>query len=103
MPRPSLRTRTVKRRNLRTPGSRSVIHYNRDSRPSDARCSACGAILAGVPRLKPSKMANVSRSSKRPSRPYGGYLCPTCLASRIRAKVLEEEKAPQKVSGKKQK
>jgi large subunit ribosomal protein L34e len=103
MPRPSLRTRTVKRKNLRTPGSRSVIHYDGISRPGDARCSACGAILSGVPRLNPSEMANASRSSKRPNRPYGGYLCAACLASKIRAKVLTEEKTPPKVNAKRHK
>lgn len=103
MPRPGLRTRTVKRRNLKTPGSRRVVHYSRLSKPGEARCSACGAILPGVPRLKPSKMSNVSRSSRRPNRPYGGYLCSACLSSKIRAHVLIEEKAPQKASGKKQK
>jgi large subunit ribosomal protein L34e len=100
VPRPSLRTRTVKRKNLRTPGARNIVHYDKISRPGDSRCSACGAVLSGVPRLTPSKMSDLAKSSKRPNRPYGGYLCPNCLASRIRAKVLGEDKTPQKARGK---
>ncbi|WXG42844.1 MAG: 50S ribosomal protein L34e [Promethearchaeati archaeon SRVP18_Atabeyarchaeia-1] len=100
MPRPSLRTRTIKRRNLRTPGSRSVVHYDRLLKPSDARCSSCGAILPGVPRLPPSKMANIGKSRKRPNRPYGGQLCSKCLSSKVRAQVFEQTKVPVKTGRK---
>lgn len=103
MPRPSLRTRTIKRRNVRTPGSRSVVHYDRLLKPSEAKCSACGAILPGVPRLPPSKMTNIAKSRKRPNRPYGGQLCSSCLSSKVREQVLGQAKVLEKVGRKKSK
>jgi large subunit ribosomal protein L34e len=103
MPRPALRTRTIKRRNIRTPGSRNVVHYDRLVKPGEARCSACGAILPGVPRLPPSRMANTAMSKKKPNRPYGGQLCSRCLSSKIRAQVFEQAKPLEKVSRKKPK
>jgi ribosomal protein L34E len=41
-------------------------------------------------------MRNAPKSKKRPNRPFGGYLCPRCLAWRIRTKVWEETKPPEK-------
>nr|MDO8098014.1 50S ribosomal protein L34e [Candidatus Njordarchaeota archaeon] len=96
MPRPSLRMRAVKRKNLRTPGSKNVVHYSRSLKPRGARCSVCGAKLSGVPSLPALEMRNAPKSKKRPNRPYGGYLCPRCLAWRIRIKVWEETKPPEK-------
>jgi len=102
LPRPSLRTRSVKRKNLRTPGSRNVTHYYRSLRSGVAKCSACGARLSGVPKLGPSEMSNIAKSKKRPSRPHGGFLCPRCLSSKVRAKVFEEMATPEKGKQKKQ-
>jgi len=61
-----------------------------------ARCSVCGAKLSGVPNLPALEMRNAAKSKKRPNRPYGGYLCPRCLAWRIRTKVWEETRPPEK-------
>ncbi|MBI2665428.1 50S ribosomal protein L34e [Candidatus Woesearchaeota archaeon] len=62
---------------VRTPGSRTVIHY-RERKPSRAKCALCKGILAGVPREMSSTMRNISKSAKKPERPYGGYLCSAC-------------------------
>lgn len=65
-------------------------------KPERARCSVCGAKLSGVPNLSPLEMRNAPKSKKRPTRPYGGYLCPRCLKWRIGAKVWEKAKPPEK-------
>ena len=69
----------------RTPGNKVVVHYKK-RKPNKARCAICGAVLKGVPRELPYKMRNLPKSKKRPSRPYGGYLCSKCA----RQKIIEE-------------
>lgn len=87
MVRPALRSRSLRRVYRRTPGSRTVVHYEK-RKPGPARCAACGRPLAGVPRARPSKLRNMSKSSKRPRRPYGGVLCPSCLAEALRRSII---------------
>ncbi len=53
-------------------------------KPSGAKCAGCGVKLKGVPRMTKSKMRNMAKTVKRPSRPYGGVLCPKCLKIKIR-------------------
>ena len=78
MPRPALRSRSLRRVKVRTPGGRVVIHYER-RKPKPARCGLCGAILGGVPRERPSRMRKLAHTERRPERPYGGVICPRCL------------------------
>lgn len=78
MVRPSLRSRSLRRVSRRVPGSTSKLFYEKRS-VYVAHCSLCGRALGGVPRdLK--VIRHGSRSAKRPERPYGGILCPSCLA-----------------------
>ena len=78
MPRPALRSRSLRRVKVRTPGGRVVIHYER-RKPGWARCGLCGAILSGVPRERPSRLRKLAHTERRPERPYGGVICPRCL------------------------
>jgi len=87
MVRPALRSRSLRRVKVRTPGGRTVTHYEK-RRPGPARCARCGRPLAGVPRLRPAKMRNLSKTAKRPERPYGGVLCPSCLAELLRESII---------------
>ncbi|MBI4151197.1 50S ribosomal protein L34e [Candidatus Woesearchaeota archaeon] len=75
---PRLRSRTFRRRTTHTPGGRHVVHYSR-RKPAYAQCGTCGEKLSAVPRAYPSKLQNMSRSAKRPERPYGGVLCTKCM------------------------
>lgn len=52
-------------------------------KPSASKCAECGKVLGGVPRAIKSKIKNMAKTSKRPSRPYGGVLCPRCLKLKI--------------------
>ena len=89
MVRPALRSRSLRRRQLRTPGGRTVTHYEK-RKPGPARCAVCGRPLAGVPRLRSSKLRKLPKTAKRPERPYGGYLCHRCLTRLLKASIMEQ-------------
>jgi len=78
MVKPMLRSRSKKRRRVRTPGKKLVTHYKR-KKPGRARCAVCKKPLHGVPRLNPSKMRKLPKTKKRPERPFGGNLCSKCM------------------------
>ncbi len=63
---------------VRTPGSRTVIHY-RQRKPGKAHCASCRTQLAGVPQELSSVMRHLPKTAKRPERPYGGKLCSSCM------------------------
>ena len=82
-----LRSRSLKRRKVRTPGNRLVIHYRR-RKPKVAKCARCGKPLHGVPRLRPSELRKLPKSKRRPDRPYGGNLCSECMREVMKEKVV---------------
>ena len=82
MVRPAHRSRSKRRVFVKTPGSKTVLHF-RQRKPSLAKCGSCGTQLKGVPRELPAKMKNMPKSAKRPERPYGGFLCSACTRKKI--------------------
>ncbi|MCE4627808.1 MAG: 50S ribosomal protein L34e [Desulfurococcales archaeon] len=90
MVRPALRSRSRRRVKVRTPGGRQVTHYEK-RKPGPARCARCGRPLAGVPRLRPNRLRRMSKTAKRPERPYGGVLCPSCLAELLRESIIGDQ------------
>ncbi|AEH06663.1 50S ribosomal protein L34e [Methanothermococcus okinawensis] len=78
MPAPRYKSGSFKKISRRAPGNKTVLHYRRE-KPSNARCACCGALLNGVPKGRAYQIAKLSKTEKRPERPYGGYLCPKCL------------------------
>ncbi len=58
----------------------TVIHY-RERKPSKAICGNCKKQLAGVPRDRPADFGKLSKTERRPERPYGGVLCSKCMRS----------------------
>jgi len=78
MPRGMYRSRTLRRVYRKTPSSGVVIHYKK-RKPKKSRCASCGNLLSGVPRERPYKMMKLSKTKKRPERPYGGYYCSKCM------------------------
>ena len=57
--------------------------------PKIAHCANCRKALKGVPRLRPYKAMNLSKTKKRPERPYGGKLCSKCTRLLLKSKVRE--------------
>jgi large subunit ribosomal protein L34e len=80
--------RVIKRK---TPTGKIVLVKER-RRPKIAKCAICKKPLHGVPRGIPSEIRKLAKSERRPSRPFGGYLCSSC------AKEYFKEKA-RKISG----
>ena len=83
MPRPSLRSRMTKRRLVRTPGGRLVVHVV-DKKRDYPKCAICKRPLHGFPRMT----AREERKGHRPpSRIFGGYVCIECLKRGLKAAV----------------
>ena len=82
MPRPALRSRSMRRVHVTTPGGKNkVIHKPRKA--SDAKCGSCGAVMKQVATGRPPEMRNMSKTKKRPERPFGGVLCSKCMRKKI--------------------
>ena len=78
VPEPRFRSRSLKRRKIRTPGDRTTIHYRR-GKVEKASCALCGKVLHGIPRDRGICLKRVSKSKKKVNRPYGGVLCGKCM------------------------
>jgi large subunit ribosomal protein L34e len=83
MPRPSRRSRSLRRVHKKLPGGSTKLFYDK-RKPRVAHCSKCGIELKGIPRLRPFKARNLSKTKKRPERAYGGFLCGTCLREKLK-------------------
>jgi len=88
MPTPAQRSRSFARKRVTTPGGTVKIHYTK-KKPGIARCAECKKPLHGVPRGLPSEIAKLTKTQKRPDRPYGGNLCPPCTRKHIKSKNME--------------
>lgn len=103
MVRPSRRTRSVKKVQRHTPGARDTTLFRR-KKAGRVGCGRCGKTLAGVAAGTPTQLANLSKSSKVPARPYAGVLCPGCIsalnryAARMEVKHKAEGYSDMKVS-----
>jgi large subunit ribosomal protein L34e len=91
MPRHALKSRSLARLKRVTPGGRVVTHYIR-RRPKGAKCAMCKKPLSGVPRVRQAQLSKLPKSSRRPNRAYGGYLCPACLKAEIKQKIYTQIK-----------
>jgi len=82
MPAGRFKSRTFRRVHVKTPGGETKLQYKK-RKPSKAICGSCGKTLSGVPRERPYKMQRLSKTQKRPERPYGGVLCSSCSRKKI--------------------
>jgi len=82
MVKPMHRSHSMARKKRVTPGNRNVIIYRRRN-PKRAHCALCGAILGGVPALRPNKIKRLSKVKKRPERQYGGRVCANCIKKEL--------------------
>ncbi|TRM67196.1 ribosomal protein L34Ae [Schizophyllum amplum] len=90
-------TNSNRRRVVKTPGGKLVVHYIQ--KPATVpKCGDCGLALQGIPALRPRQYATVSKRIKSVQRAYGGSRCSDCVRSRIvRAFLIEEAKIVKKV------
>jgi large subunit ribosomal protein L34e len=89
MPRGMFKSRTFRRVQVKTPGGRTVRRYKQRN-PQVAHCGRCGASLHGIPRLRASLFSRLTKSQKRPERPYGGVLCSRCLRDIVKVEAREK-------------
>ena len=66
--------------------SKTVLHYKK-RKPGKHICGNCGKQLPGIPHMITSKFKNLPKTKKRPSRPYGGVLCSSCMRKEILSKI----------------
>lgn len=87
------KSRTFRRIHTKTPGGRTVLHHAL-RKPSKQICGSCGKVLAGTPHVRPAQLRRLTKTEKRPSRPYGGVLCSSCARLKIKqtARTANEEK-----------
>ena len=86
-----LRSRSKKRRSVRTPGGKAIIHYGK-KKPKKHHCGRCKKELTGVPNAVPSKIRKMRKTERIPERPYAGVLCGECLENLMRYKTKYEIK-----------
>lgn len=84
MVRPGLRR--MKQVKQKTPGGKLKTAYRRKMY-SKHKCGICGGELAGVPRGKPVVIKRLTKSKRRPTRPFGGQLCSKCSRKVIAMKA----------------
>ena len=83
------KSRTLRRVKVRTPNGTKTVYKHR--KPSKATCGSCGEVLKGVPRGRKSEMVNMSKTEKRPERPYGGVLCSKCTRQTLKTKIRTQK------------
>jgi len=86
MPAGKHKSRTLRRVFVKTPSGKNVVHYKKRSL-SIRKCSSCKKPLQGIPKLIQSKFKSLSKTKKRPSRPYGGVLCSACSRKKIKEQI----------------
>ncbi len=79
------RSKTLRRVTKRVPGGTTVKRYEQ-RKPRVAHCAITGEPLHGIPRKLPSDVAKLSKTKRRPQRPYGGV-----LGSKASRQVIKEE------------
>jgi large subunit ribosomal protein L34e len=82
MVRGSRRSRSLRRVFVKTPKHTKLVHTKR--KHAKPHCANCGDVLKGVATGRPYMMAKLSKTQKRPERPYAGMLCSKCMRAKIK-------------------
>lgn len=90
MPQPNKRARTFRRVHVRIPSGKSVIHYKK-RKHDKLRCHECNKVLPGTQNFVSKLRNKLSKSERRPERPFGGVLCSACMRKRIVKRVRGEQ------------
>lgn len=73
-----VKSRNKRRLSIKTPSSGTVIRYEK-RRTDFPICAVCGVTLQGT-----STKLSISRTKKRPSRPFGGTYCSRCMRNHFK-------------------
>jgi len=77
------KSRTFRRIKKKAPANRILMHFVK-RKPAKAHCSVCGAVLKGVPTGLSKELSKMSKTQKRPERPFGGVLCSKCARKAVK-------------------
>lgn len=80
----ALRSRSLKKMQVRLPSGKTVIHIKK-RRPSAAKCGRCGAKLNRA-RLRKAQLAKLPKTKKRPERSLPEF-CPKCMREVLKERV----------------
>ncbi len=86
----SINSKSKGKQTIRLPGGRSKVAI-KQKRSSRVVCAVTGKPLQAVPQARSAKMQRISKSKRRPERPYGGVLSPKAARKLIITKTREEE------------
>ena len=73
---------------MKVPGGR-LRYFNARRKTSRPVFSVTGQILPGIPQTKRFQTSKISKSKRRPQRPYGGVLSSSAMRSLIIKKARE--------------
>ncbi len=90
MPEPRYRSRSKRRKQIKVPGGENKLHYEKFN-PGVAKCANCKAPMNSIPRKNVVDLKRLPKVQKRPTRMYGGYLCPKCLKEALKNSVKNNE------------
>lgn len=82
-----LKSRTLKKVQVKLPGNSTATHYRVRNR-SIAKCAVTKKPLRGIPRKTQTEFKNLPKSQKRVSRAYGGYMSHTALKEKILNEIV---------------
>ena len=86
---PAKRSRSVKKRKVRTPGGHTTTHY-KAKKHGKAVCGRCHKAVAAVQTGPASEVRASTRSQRTPDRPWAGTLCASCTDELVRYKTRFE-------------
>jgi len=86
----ALKSRRLRRVQVRTPSGNNVTHYRLGNR-GVAKCAVTKKPLRGIPRLTNAKFKNLNKSQKTVSRAYGGYMSHSALKMKIIEEIISSE------------
>lgn len=88
MVRRSLRSRSLRKLRVRTPGGRTAQRF-KGRKNAVSKCAICKKPLAGMPKVTDATLSKLSKSQRRPERPFGGNLCSSCSRRELKRRLFE--------------
>ncbi len=68
-------------------GPKKVKMVFKKRKHSKQKCGNCGKHLGGTIRERPYKMRTTAKTKKRPTRKFGGVLCPECTKKELKKRI----------------
>jgi large subunit ribosomal protein L34e len=94
-----LSLRRLKKTKTRLPSGKLKTVYKK-GKTSKHKCALCDTALAGTPRGRPIEISRITKSNRRPTRPFGGQLCSKCtrkivaLKAKLKLKLINADDIP---------